>query len=95
MIHDDRQRLWYFTRGERIAVIVLLVAIAATLAVRAYVRRSEVVTLNDTVWIEKEVPAFERQLERPASTPAPKKAKTYTPRRQNLQPIERENDIPK
>ncbi len=95
MIHDDRQRLWYFTRGERIAVIVLLVAIAATLAVRVYVRRSEVVTLSDTTWIEKEIPAFERQLERPVSAPAPKKTKTYTPRRQNLQPIERENDIPK
>ena len=27
---DERQRLWFFSRGERIAVIVLLIAIGDT-----------------------------------------------------------------
>ena len=87
-MENDRQRLWHFTRGERIAVIALLLAIAATIGVRAYIRQSDAPVVGDTLWIEQEVPAFERQLQRPQ--PPAKKEKTYTPRQQTLQPVEQD-----
>ena len=85
---DERQRLWFFSRGERIAVIVLLIAIAATLLARRYIQKSPDIEICDTTWLEEEIPVFEVQLSRPQKTR--KKSKTYTPRQQKLQPIEQE-----
>ena len=81
---DERQRLWFFSRGERIAVIVLLIAIAA----RRYIQKSPDIEICDTTWLEEEIPVFEEQLSRPQKTR--EKSKTYTPRQQKLQPIEQE-----
>ena len=88
MYNDDPQRLWHFSRGERIAVVVLLIAIAATLLARRYLHRSPDIGLCDTTWLQEEVPAFEEQLVRPEKTS--KKDKTYRPKQQKLQPIEQE-----
>ncbi len=85
---DERQRLWFFSRGERIAVIVLLIAIAVTLLARHYIQKSPDIEVCDTIWLEEEIPAFEEQLSRPQK--ARGKSKTYTPRQQKLQPIEQE-----
>ena len=85
---DERQRLWFFSRGERIAVIVLLIAIAATLLARRYIQKSPDIEICDTTWLEEEIPVFEEQLSRPQKTR--EKSKTYTPRQQKLQPIEQE-----
>ena len=49
---DERQRLWFFSRGERIAVIVLLIAIAATLLARRYIQKSPDIEICDTTWLE-------------------------------------------
>lgn len=65
---DERQRLWFFSRGERIAVIVLLIAIAATLLARRYIQKSPDIEICDTTWLEEEIPVFEEQLSRPQKT---------------------------
>lgn len=88
MIRDDRQRLWQFSRSERIAIILLLIAIGVTLCVRTYVRQGDSIEVTDTTWIETEVPLFEQE-QKKAQKPA-KKEKTYTPRQQILRPVEQE-----
>ncbi len=90
MIHNDRQRLWLFSRGERIAIIFLILAIAITLAIRTWIRSDEKTTILDTTWIESEIPQFEKQLERPK--PQKKTNKEYTPKKQILVPIELESE---
>lgn len=86
MHNDDRQRLWRFSRGERWAVIILLIAIGVTLLVRRHMQQNPDMNVCDTTWLREEVPAFEKQLSKPDK--ADKKGKTYRPRQQKLQPIE-------
>ncbi|MCD7710968.1 MAG: hypothetical protein LUC18_05340 [Porphyromonadaceae bacterium] len=65
MISDDRKRIWDFSRGERKAVIILLIAIVVLLAVRLYVRNNPpAVNDLDETWIKEEIPAFESQFSR-------------------------------
>ena len=87
---DERQRLWFFSRGERIAVIVLLIAIAATLLARRYIQKSPDIEICDTTWLEEEIPVFEEQLSRPQKTRKKQnihtktaKTTTYRTRRNN------------